>query len=276
MTHYETAARALAHIAEHRLEHASLEETAAALGMTPDAFRKLFTKWVGVTPTQFGRYLTLVYAKELLTKGTPTLSAATQAGLSSGSRLHDAFVEIEAMTPGTYAQGGRDLALSYTVFGTPFGRCLAAASDRGITNVLFADSDEAAVQELRNLWPNAILRQRRDPKHAPVRKFLSSNLTPTSSIKLHLRGTNFQLKVWEALLSIPEGGVRSYRDIASAAGSPKSMRAAGNAIGGNPVAFLIPCHRVLRSSGALGGYRWGTDRKRVLFAFEAMRRETYS
>ena len=268
MDTYARVTQVIEHIREHRLEHQPLAAVAASLGMSAGHLQKLFTAWVGISPKQFGRYLTLTYAKELLAEDRRSLAAAHAAGLSSGSRLHDLFVDIEAMTPGEYADGGRSLEIRYACFPTRFGSCLVAATDRGITNILF-DADEEA---LCALWPNAKLSKRSDPAHKPVKEYFAA-LSPSAKIKLHLKGTNFQIKVWEALLSIPEGSASSYGSVAARIKEPKKARAVGRAIGDNPIAYLIPCHRVLKGTGAISGYRWGVARKRLMLAAEALRRE---
>jgi len=271
MDHYASMEKVIAHIVERKLEAKPLEEIAASMGMSPGHLQKLFTRWVGISPKQFGRYLSLEYAKELLGEHG-SLDTAVKAGLSSGGRLHDLFVDIEAMTPGEYRNQGASLALRYSTFPTRFGACLVASTGRGITNVLFSDSPEDAAQELRARWPKASLARKADPSHASVRKYLQG-LAPQSKIKLHLRGTNFQIKVWEALLSIPEGSANTYGRVAERAGCPNSSRAVGAAIGENPVGYLIPCHRVLKSTGEISGYRWGVARKRAMLAYEAARRD---
>lgn len=271
MDTYSAIASVIDHIVAHRLERESLETVAASMGMTPDRLRKHFAAWTGITPTQFGRYLSLAYAKELLAEDATSLAAAHRAGLSGGGRLHDLFVDIEAMTPGEFKRGGAGLTLSYHTFPTRFGLCLVAASGRGITNILFAESHKEAHAELRARWPHASIMHKRVSAHDAIEHYFSG-ITPDSRIKLHLRGTNFQIKVWEALLSIPEGGVTTYQDIAERAGIANAQRATGTAIGANPVAHIIPCHRVLRASGHIGGYRWGATRKRAMLADEALRR----
>lgn len=268
MDTYARMSRVIEHIVAHRLEHEPLPVIAASLQMSPGHLQKLFTRWVGISPKQFGRYLSLAYAKELLAEDRRSLETAIATGLSSGSRLHDLFADIEAMTPGEYADGGRNLEIRYARFPTRFGSCLVAATDRGVTNILF-DADE---EVLRSLWPNATLKKRSDPAHSPVKEYFAS-LSPSAKIKLHLKGTNFQIKVWEALLSIPEGSMSSYGGVATRIKEPKKARAVGRAIGDNPIAYLIPCHRVLKSTGALSGYRWGTTRKRLMLAAEALRKE---
>ncbi|HEY0979445.1 MAG TPA: methylated-DNA--[protein]-cysteine S-methyltransferase [Candidatus Paceibacterota bacterium] len=268
MDPYARMTQVIEHILEHRLEHQPLAVVAASLGVSAGHLQKLFTAWVGISPKQFGRYLSLTYAKELLAEDRKSLETAIAANLSSGSRLHDLFVDIEAMTPGEYADGGRNLEIRYACFPTRFGSCLVAATDRGITNILF-DVDEGA---LRALWPNATLKKRSDPAHEPVKEYFAT-LSPRTRIKLHLKGTNFQIKVWEALLSIPEGSVTSYGGVAARIKESKKARAVGRAIGDNPIAYLIPCHRVLKGTGAISGYRWGIARKRLMLAAEALRKE---
>ena len=266
---YQTITSVIEHIIEHKLESRSLKEVAASFGVSPGHLQKIFTTWVGVSPKQFGRYLSLQYAKEKLATGCSTEDTTLKTKLSSSGRLHDLFVDIEAMTPGEFKDG--TLAIYYETFNSPFGICLVASTDKGICNILFADSKQAVTKELRSRWPHANLQNVKGLSlHKPVIDFISG-INPKKKIKLHLRGTNFQLKVWEALLSIPEGQLSSYGEVASVACDRKMARAAGSAIGDNPIGYLIPCHRVLKSTGEISGYHWGVPRKRAMLTYEALR-----
>lgn len=269
MSQYATIAKVIAYITEEGHTSDSLEALAKAVGMSKSHLQKTFTAWVGITPKQFGRYLKLQYAKELLTEKHTMLETSTKAGLSSGGRLHDLFVDIEAMTPGEYQNGGRALTIAYSIFETKFGICLVASTERGICNVLFADSPPSALEDLKSRWTAAHIVQRHQQSHEVIEKYLTGMKVP-SKVKLHLRGTNFQIKVWEALLSIPEGNIATYGDIGRVLGDAHLGRAVGTAVGNNPVGYIIPCHRVLKSSGAVGGYRWGVMRKRAMLSFEAL------
>ncbi|MBA3788938.1 methylated-DNA--[protein]-cysteine S-methyltransferase [Patescibacteria group bacterium] len=273
MDHYTSIKKVVEHIVENKLQARSLEEIAASMQMSPGYLQKLFTEWVGITPKQFGRYLSVEYAKELLRQNQNTMQATIHSGLSSSGRLHDLFVDIEAMTPGEYQKRGATLTINYSTFETKFGLCLVASTERGICNILFFENPKDGLRELTSLWPKANIVHKIEPLHEALRDYFS-NLTSQSKIKLHLQGTNFQIKVWEALLSIPEGTIATYGEIARKLGSPNQSRAVGAAVGDNPISYLIPCHRVLKSTGEISGYRWGVSRKRVMLAYEAMQKET--
>lgn len=269
MDQYSSIQQVIEHIVEHKLESKSLEEIAVSMDMNPDTLRKMFTKWVGISPKQFGRYLSLQYAKELLLQNQNSMQATIGTGLSSGGRLHDLFVDIEAMTPGEYQNRGENLTIQYSTFDTKFGPCLVASTDRGICNILFLEKTSDGLKDLAARWPKATLVQKEEPSHKQIQEYFAG-ITPAARIKLHLHGTNFQIKVWEALLSIPEGRISTYGEIAKRLGHPDQARAVGTAIGDNPVGHLIPCHRVLKSTGEISGYRWGVHRKRAMLAYEAM------
>ncbi|PIE44768.1 MAG: cysteine methyltransferase [Gammaproteobacteria bacterium] len=226
----------------------------------------------GVSPKKFLQYITLNRAKSLLiTQPKATLLEASDTlGLSSTSRLHDLFVNIEAMTPATYKNGGKHLSIDYEFSETPFGRVLLASTDKGICHINFDKADNA-INALQQLFPQARIKQQHSDWQQRAARFFQSPAVRNDKICLHLKGTPFQLKVWEALLHIPAGKLSSYGDVARAIAQPSASRAVGTAIGQNPVAFLIPCHRVIRSSGALGGYRWGLERKAAMIGWEAAR-----
>jgi AraC family transcriptional regulator of adaptative response/methylated-DNA-[protein]-cysteine methyltransferase len=268
---YEAVKSVIEHIVSHKLDSHPLEELAASLGVSSGHLQKVFTAWAGITPKQFGRYLSLQYAKDLLAENKSTLQASVETGLSSPGRLHDLFVDIEAMTPGDYQDGGADLVIEYSIFGTRFGLCLVASTPRGVCNILFADTEEELVSDLASRWPNATLVRERTVFHAEIESYFEG-MTPASKIKLHLHGTNFQIKVWEALLAIPEGRIATYGDIARRLGDKNLARRVGGAVGENPIGYLIPCHRVLKSTGEISGYHWGVTRKRAMLGFEALRR----
>ncbi len=271
MNHYATIKKVINHIVANKLASPSLEDIAKSLNMTSGHLQKVFVEWVGISPKQFSRYLRLQYSKELLKEHKSTETVTHQAGLSSASRLYDLFVDIEAMTPGEYQHSGENLTLYYSIFETKFGQCLVAATDKGICNILFADTVEEALADLKLRWTKATLVEKKKDAHRQIEKYFKG-ITPTSGIKFHLRGTNFQIKVWEALLSIPEGSISSYGNIAERVGNKKLGRAVGRAIGDNPVGYIIPCHRVLTSTGEISGYRWGIERKRAMLCYEAVRK----
>lgn len=271
---YARVGRAVRFVEEHAAEQPSLEEVAAHVGLSPYHFQRLFRRWAGVSPKRFLQYLTVESAKELLRGSASVLDAALEVGLSGPSRLHDLFVSVESVTPGEYKRFGEGLELRYGLHRTPFGDCLAAVTERGLCSLAFVDDDgrAEAFDALAATWREAALVE--DPAAScPVIEQIFGADGPVEgrAIRVLLRGTRFQLKVWEALLRIPEGAFVSYGALAAAVGHPGASRAVGNAVGENPIAYLIPCHRVLRASGQIGGYRWGTTRKRALVAREAAR-----
>lgn len=254
----------------------SLDEVAQHVGVSPFHLQRLFTRWAGISPKRFSQVLALEYAKGLLRESRNLLDATYDAGLSSGGRLHDLFVRLEAVTPGEYRSGGAGLRITAGFHESPFGDALIALTDRGIVGLTFADGNrDAAMRDLAERWPGATIDERpRTVAPTATRVFRALDIRdPESLVPLSLlvRGTNFQVKVWNALLRIPVGGVTTYEDIARSVGAPGAVRAVGTAVGRNPVAFLIPCHRVIRSTGALGGYRWGLERKRAMLAWESGR-----
>ena len=270
---YRRIVAAIRFLAEQRLEQPSLAETAAHVGVSPAHFQRIFTRWAGVSPKRCLQYLTLDHARQLLAARTPILEAALATGLSSPGRLHDLLVTWEAMTPGDYAARGEGLSIRWGWFESPFGAALAMATGRGLCGLAFADHPDcpATFADLASRWPRAEYRPDAASLAAAVERAFRGEAT-----RVHLSGTPFQIKVWEALLRIPGGEVTTYADLARAAGRPKAVRAAGTAIGRNPVSWLIPCHRVLQKSGAAGGYRWGTERKRAMLAWEAVNRDSVS
>jgi len=254
----------------------SLDQVAKHVGMSPFHFQRLFTRWAGISPKRFSQVLALEYAKDRLRESRNMIDATYDAGLSSGGRLHDLFVTLEAVTPGEFRENGSGLRISAGFHESPFGEALVATTDRGVVGLTFHDGRRReALRDLQARWPNATIEERpRVTAPAAARIFEALEVRdPQSVVPLGLlvRGTNFQVKVWRALLQIPVGSVATYEDIATAIGSPGAVRAVGTAIGRNPVAFLIPCHRVIRTTGALGGYRWGLPRKRAMLAWEAGR-----
>lgn len=255
--------------------NASLDQIADYVDLSPSHFQKMFVEWCGISPKQFSRYLTLGYTKTLLAENKNNLQTTLLSGMSSTGRLHDLFVDIEAMTPFEYRNGGENLTINYSFQESLFGTYLVASTTKGICNILFCDSTELGLIDLKERWPLANLIELEDGFQKEVITFFNLiknhevESFPKNRIKLHLSGTNFQLKVWEALLSIPEGKITNYGTIATQIGDSKMSRAVGTAIGDNPVGYLIPCHRVLQSTGAISGYRWGVGRKRTILGFEA-------
>ncbi len=284
--HFAAVAAAITYLADHYIEQPELAEVAAVTGMHPHHFQRVFKRWAGISPKRFAQYLTLEHAKGLLDAGESVLGAALEVGLSGPSRLHDLFVVAEAMTPGDYKSRGAGLVIRVGIHPTPFGRVMIGLTERGIHTLRWIDAEAAAAAEaapdgVPPGWdPVAALNSRAaatvvidQDATAPIVAQIFDPMREGKLPPLHLRGTNFQIQVWQALLRIPPGTLVSYRQIAVAIGHPSAQRAVGQAVGANPVAVLIPCHRVLRSSGALGGYRWGPPRKRALLAWEAGQRE---
>jgi AraC family transcriptional regulator of adaptative response/methylated-DNA-[protein]-cysteine methyltransferase len=273
---YARIARAIAFLEAHAEEQPTLEDVAASAGLSPSHFQRLFTAWAGVSPKRYLQFRTLAHARALLSSRRPLLEATYAAGLSSGGRLHQLFVSLEAVTPGEFKSGGAGLTLRHGVHPTPFGDAFLALSERGVVALHFlADvSAEAALEGLRLEWPGARVREAPAETAAVVERIFGPVAAAgPAPLSVLVKGTNFQVKVWEALLRIPPGSVATYADVAGAVGAPKAVRAVGSAVGANAVALLIPCHRVLRASGAFGDYRWGPSRKRALLAWEAGRRE---
>lgn len=269
--HYNIVRRAIETIDASRGAPLSLDALAAQMQMSPTHFQRLFSKWAGVSPKRFQQYLTLTHAKSLIEANFTTLDTALSSGLSGSGRLHDLFVRWEAMSPGEFAKKGAGLSISYGWFDSPFGKALAMGTDRGLCGLAFAEEtgEAAAMEDLRNRWPNAQFTVAPE-KIAP---WVTAALQGTGEADLHLIGAPFQIKVWEALMHIPSGHVTTYSQIANAVGSPKATRAVGTAVGRNPIGWLIPCHRALRKSGGLGGYHWGLPVKRAMLAYEAARRD---
>ncbi len=273
MSDYERIARAIEFIAGQAGSQPSLQEVAAHLHMSPAHFQRLFCRWAGVTPKRFLQVLTLERAKRLLHDARPVLDVTAAVGLSSGSRLYDHFVQLEAVTPGEFKQQGAGLTIEYGVHDTPFGNAFIAVTQRGICNLAFPDGSGVAKQlaGLSAKWPCAVLQENPRRTRAVVQAMFAAEKRPDGPLSLYVSGTNFQVSVWRALLQIPPGTVASYRQVAQAIGRPASARAVGLANGANPVPFLIPCHRVIRQSGELGGYHWGETRKQAMYAWEVAR-----
>ena len=271
---YQRIEQAIQFLDEHRTEQPELDEVARAVNLSEYHFQRLFTRWVGISPKRFLQFLTKEHARELLDRSGSLLETAYAAGLSGPGRLHDLFVAVEAVTPGEYKQGGAGLALDYGFHPTPLGDCLLAASPRGVTDMVFlgAGGQAGALQQLRGRWHKAELRLNPERSGALAAVLFGFWLgAPPAPLSLHLRGTNFQIKVWEALLRIPPGKATSYQQIAEQIGRPSAARAVGNAVGSNPLPVIIPCHRVLHKLGDFSGYRYGVARKKALLGWESAR-----
>lgn len=269
---YQTIATAINYLQENARHQPSLDELAEVCALSPYHFQRLFRRWAGVSPKQFLQYLTVQHARSLLEKSVPVLDTCFEVGLSGPGRLHDHIVQIEAVTPGEMKRGGGGLTLTCGTWNGPFGLLFAGISKRGICALEFLDDPSAndAISRLKQKWPGAEVRTDDEiiaRRIAPV--FSGSH--QKKELKLLVQGTNFQVQVWQALLKIPDGHLCSYGKLATFLGKPKATRAVASAVGANPVAYLIPCHRVLRTGGEIGGYRWGTARKKAMLAWEFAR-----
>lgn len=242
--------------------------------MSPFHFQRLFKEWVRVSPKKYLQYLSLDYAKQRLKESKATLlDTAIDVGLSGTSRLHDLFINIEGMTPGAYKNGGEHLSILYSLRATLFGDVFIASTLKGVCFLSFTDGIDDGLKDLKQLFPKADIQEGRDSFQDNACLLFKNDQTDLKQIKLHLKGTEFQLKVWEALLTIPQGNLATYSDIAHGIKNPKAVRAVGTAIGRNPIAFIIPCHRVIQSTGKLGGYRWNPTRKKIIIGWEQSKRE---
>lgn len=272
---YEQIARAIEHLTATFREQPTLADLADQANVSEFHFQRLFTEWAGVSPKKFSQYLTLDYAKKQLRAGAPLAAAAHDAGLSGTGRLHDLFVTIEGVTPGQFKQGGAGLVLQYGVFDSPFGPFVLGAINEKIALLHFLADSETPAQVAAAAWPEATLQADSSGLQLlAAAVFPDPTSKPTNkTLPVIMRGSAFQLKVWEALLKIPEGRLASYDQIADAIGQPTASRAVGTAIGINPIGYLIPCHRVIKKTGLFGGYRWGTERKQAMLGWEAARVE---
>ena len=281
----ETAARnyarveaAIRYLADNYLDQPGLAEMASAAGLSEAHFQKMFTRWAGLSPKRFIQYLTLEHAKQALQDSQSVLDVSFDVGLSGPGRLHDLFVACEAMTPGEYKAMGGGLEIIYGFAPSPFGECLVGETDRGVCGISFVDGDQqAALDDLKGRWPGAQF-SRDDARATRTASQVyavygggKSNISDKNSLRLILKGTNFQLRVWEALMRIPSGCVTSYDNLAKRVGKPGAARAVAGAVARNPLGPIVPCHRVIRSTGAITGYYWGPDRKRAILGWEAAR-----
>lgn len=271
MSHYEKIAAAITYIHSRIDQQPSLEEIAAHVNLSPYHFQRTFSQWAGVTPKRLLQVLTLEKAKQLLdSSGDSVFDVSDQLGLSSASRLYDHFVSLEAVTPSEYREQGVGMTIQYGYYQSPFGPILMALTPRGICKLAFIDPDNPG-EELRTLkaeWTQARFEEDRNAIENIAKPLFTTEPDATAPISIHVRGTNFQVSVWRALLDLQQGQLSSYNRIANAIGKPKASRAVGTAIGANPVALIIPCHRVIRQNGELGGYRWGLVRKQAILTKE--------
>lgn len=266
---YNRIAEAIEYIKTNFRDQPNLDEVAKNVHLSPFHFQRLFSEWAGTSPKKFLQYTTVEYAKTLLKKNQATLfETAHETGLSGTGRLHDLFINIEGMTPAEYKNGGNNLAINYSFAESPFGNILVASTEKGICYMAFSDDETVAFQIMQTHFPNAHFKQMADLIQQNALSIFTHDWARLNQIKLHLKGTDFQLKVWQTLLKIPMGQLTTYGAIANKIENPNASRAVGTAIGSNPVAFLIPCHRVIQSTGILGGYMWGNTRKTAIIGWE--------
>jgi len=271
---YNRIAKAIGYIQQNFKDQPNLDKVAEMVHLSPFHFQRLFTEWAGVSPKKFLQYTSVAYAKSILKDKQATLfDAAHETGLSGTGRLHDLFINIEGMTPGEFKNGGEHLSINYSFAESPFGNILVASTEKGICHMAFAEQEVDALAVLQNQFPNAQYKQMLNLAQQNALYIFTHDWTKINQIKLHLKGTDFQLKVWETLLKIPMGSLSTYGHIAEELNNPNASRAVGTAIGSNPVAFLIPCHRVIQSTGLFGGYMWGSTRKTALIGWEAAKTE---
>lgn len=266
---YDTVARAIRFIRSHALQQPTLDDIAAHVGLSPFLLQRLFSAWAGISPKRFLQHLTREHARTLLRASHDVLAATYEAGLSSPGRLHDLMISCDGVTPGEVRKLGDGLEIAYGFGVTPFGRVIVGTTARGLCHLRFVDDDDAALLELRADWPLARL-QRDDHVADEAITHLFSVHAVERPLHLLLRGTNFQIKVWEALLQVAPGQAVSYQTLAGMTGNPRAQRAVGSALAQNRIALLIPCHRVIHENGTVGQYRWGSERKEALLAYEAV------
>ena len=266
---YNRIAEAIEYIKANFKEQPNLDAVAKKVHLSPFHFQRLFSEWAGTSPKKFLQYTTVEYAKALLKENQATLfETAYETGLSGTGRLHDLFINIEGMTPAEYKNGGKDLDINYSFAESPFGNILVASTEKGICYMAFADEESVTFSTMKTHFPNANFRQMVDLIQQNALYIFTHDWTKLNQIKLHLKGTDFQLKVWQTLLKVPMGQLTTYGAIANKIENPNASRAVGTAIGSNPVAFLIPCHRVIQSTGIIGGYMWGNTRKTAIIGWE--------
>lgn len=271
MTDYERITNAILFIKEHFKQQPSLVEVARHVHLSPYHFQRTFKRWAGVSPKKFLQYISLQHSKALLKQNASLFDASYETGLSGTGRLHDTFITIEGMTPGEYKNGGAELAINFSYAESPFGDLIVASTPKGICHMAFIEDEEEGMLVLRRLFPNALFTQKVDLLQQSALRVFTDDWSDLNRVRLHLKGTPFQLRVWETLMRIPLGNLSTYGAIGRGLQMPGSSRAVGSAIGDNPVAYLIPCHRVIRSSGVIGDYHWGSVRKTAIIGWEAAR-----
>ncbi|ELZ9169111.1 methylated-DNA--[protein]-cysteine S-methyltransferase [Acinetobacter baumannii] len=272
---FAAIATIIEYLYEHLDQQPSLEDVATYMNLSPSYIQQQFQEWVGISPKKFVQYMSLQQAKYYLMQQRSLLDAALNTGLSGTGRLHDLFIQLEGMTPGEYKQQGDGVELNYSVETSPFGDLLVVSSDKGICSVRFVDHSENIQEIVKQYFPKAQLKNHSPIWHQQIAQWFRQDFSEhlQQKLPLNLAGTPFQLQVWEALLTIPEGQLRTYQDIAEQIGKPKAVRAVATAIGQNPIAYLIPCHRVIRATGMVGEYHWQKGRKLALLAWEMAKQQ---
>ncbi|HZH97253.1 MAG TPA: methylated-DNA--[protein]-cysteine S-methyltransferase [Flavisolibacter sp.] len=269
MTNYERIEAAIIYLKQNFKEQPGLDQVAEHVHLSSFHFQRLFKDWAGVSPKKFLQFLSIEYAKGLLNQKRSLSDVSFDTGLSGTSRLHDLFISMEGMTPAEFKNGGELLRIQYSFVRTPFGTAITAATTKGICHLAFVTEERVGIEKLQHRFPNASLIQQTDAIQQAALDFFTSDWSDLKKVKLHLKGTPFQLKVWQSLLRIPFGNIATYAATAAHVENINASRAVGTAIGSNPVAFLIPCHRVIKSSGITGDYRWGSNRKTAILGWEA-------
>lgn len=266
--HYDTVEKIIKYLNENQIDQPSLEDISKSVFLSKFHLQRIFQEWAGLTPKQFLQYLTVEKSKEFLRMGKSTLETAFDAGLSGNGRLHDLFLKCEAVTPGEFKNQGKELDIFWQTINSPFGETLIAETSKGICKVSFMEIEDDAFSTLTREFPKANFKNTLGEQGELLKQYFEHWQIPQQRISLHFKGTPFQLQVWKALLQIPTGQLVSYQDIGNKIGNPKAVRAIGTAIGKNPIAYLIPCHRVIKNNGFMGNYRWNSDRKKIINAFE--------
>ena len=267
---YYRIEKAIQFMDEHFLTHPNLEQVAASVHLSKFHFQRLFKRWVGISPSQFIQYLTIEYAKQKLNESRSVLETTFSTGLSGSGRLHDLFITFEGISPGEYKSRGKNIRIFYGFHPTPFGNCLIAATERGICFLGFPPRENENIIPLTRLWYNSQLAEDKTITEPLVQRiFSTAPVYQNQPFHLLLKGTNFQINVWKALISIPPAAMVSYGDVAAFVGKRRAFRAVAQAIAHNPISYLIPCHRVIKSTGVFHGYHWGEERKKAMLGWEA-------
>jgi AraC family transcriptional regulator, regulatory protein of adaptative response / methylated-DNA-[protein]-cysteine methyltransferase len=273
---YNRIAEAIEYIKDNFKQQPNLDQVASKVHLSPFHFQRLFREWAGTTPKKYLQYISIEHAKKLLTDTKSTLfDTALETGLSGTGRLHDLFINIEGMTPAEYKNGGNNLIINYSFAESPFGDLIVASTQKGLCHMAFEDDEEVGLNNLTARFPNATYHRMLDLIQQNALFIFQNDWSRLPAIKLHLKGTDFQIKVWETLLNIPLGQLSTYGNIAQKIGNPKASRAVGAAIGSNPIAYLIPCHRVIQSTGNIGGYMWGNTRKTAIIGWESAKTDKH-